>query len=152
MIFMYLAILTCTKRKIFQKKVLKFAKAKDAYIGSVFKLAKEYCETKQIPYVILSAKYGFLLPSDVISDYNISFKNKRDNVVSDERVIKTFERVLQYYKSQGLEDIVLLSFAISDDYQKRIELVSKLFNLPVVKPIYKLPIGKALQKIKSLLR
>ena len=49
--------------------------ARDAYVGSPFKVNREYALRFANTWVVLSAKYGFLLPDDVVlGPYNVTFK------------------------------------------------------------------------------
>jgi len=73
-----LCIVPCGSRKIWDKNP--FAgptPAKDVYIGSFAKKCQEYARTfYSDSYVILSARYGFLWPDDIIpSNYNVTFND-----------------------------------------------------------------------------
>lgn len=68
-------------------------RARDVYIGSFAKTCIEYAE-KFYPnsYVILSAKYGFLFPDELISeDYNVTFNDPRTNPISVDELRKQAE-------------------------------------------------------------
>ena len=59
-------------------------KAEDAYIGPFARTCIEYAK-KFYPdsYVILSAKYGFLFPDEVIPEnYDVTFKDPKTNPIS----------------------------------------------------------------------
>lgn len=64
-----LIIISCGDRKIW-KKNLKAGptKAKDAYIGPLFKVSRKYAETfpDRYRWIIISAKYGFIDPDFII--------------------------------------------------------------------------------------
>ncbi|WP_052306420.1 DUF6884 domain-containing protein [Pyrococcus sp. ST04] len=64
---------TCGARKIWDvdKLVPRFVEARRAYVGPLAKKTIQYCE-KFHPgsYVILSAKYGFLLPHEKIENHD----------------------------------------------------------------------------------
>ena len=56
--------------------------AADAYIGSPFVVNRAYAERAGGYWVILSAKYGFLRPADIIpGPYNTTFKRKSTNPI-----------------------------------------------------------------------
>ncbi len=52
--------------------------AREAYVGSFSRLCREYALRFFDKWVILSAKYGFLHPQDIVpADYNVSFNRAR---------------------------------------------------------------------------
>lgn len=69
---MHLAVIPCSKRKVWD--IYKFSRspvpAKFAYIGTLTKMMINLCESYGVPYVILSGKYGFLLPDEFIEPYD----------------------------------------------------------------------------------
>lgn len=80
-----LCIVPCGNRKIWNKKPNAGpTKARNVYIGPFAKKCREYAE-KFYPtsWCILSAKYGFLFPEDIIEGtYNVSFNDKSTNPIS----------------------------------------------------------------------
>jgi len=69
------------------------SRARDVYIGPFAKACIEYAE-KFYPdsYVILSAKYGFLFPDDVIpGPYNVTFNDPSTNPISVEELKRQAE-------------------------------------------------------------
>lgn len=75
-----LCIIPCGKRKIWNKyRNAGPTLAREVYIGPFAKKCKEYAEQfYPASYCILSAKYGFLFPSDSVpGPYNVSFNDKR---------------------------------------------------------------------------
>ncbi|AKG91841.1 hypothetical protein GAH_00828 [Geoglobus ahangari] len=91
---MRLCIVPCGSFKIWDVKPdAGPTKAKDVYIGSFAKTCIEYAE-KFYPnsYVILSAKYGFLFPDEIIPEnYNVTFNDPKTNPVSVEELRKQAE-------------------------------------------------------------
>jgi hypothetical protein len=86
-----LCIIPCGKRKIWDKKPdAGHTKARDAYIGTFFKKCREYAEKfYSTSWCILSAKYGFLFPDDVVpGPYDVTFKNKSTNPISQDELSK----------------------------------------------------------------
>jgi len=57
-----------------QKKAT-VAPAKDLYISSLFKKSNSFVESKCDKWFILSAKYGLLLPEQVVEPYNETLKS-----------------------------------------------------------------------------
>lgn len=72
-----LVITGCTKEKLGYDSSVK-APAKNMYQGRLFKVVRKYCETMGFDYVIISAKYGFLHPDDVIEGYEKVLRTKED--------------------------------------------------------------------------
>lgn len=57
----------------------------DAYVGTPFKVNRGYAEAIGDDWVILSAKYGFLRPNDLIpGPYEVTFKRRSTGPVSVE--------------------------------------------------------------------
>jgi cytoplasmic iron level regulating protein YaaA (DUF328/UPF0246 family) len=80
-----IAIVSCGKAKIWDRSPhLSQVPASFAYTSSLFKLSRNYAELRcPKAWVILSAKYGFLKPTDLISQYNCAF-GKDDDTISIE--------------------------------------------------------------------
>lgn len=77
-----LCIVPCGNRKIWDKNPKAGpTKAEHVYIGPFAKKCREYAmRFYPSSWCILSAKYGFLFPNDIVPyPYNVSFKDKRTN-------------------------------------------------------------------------
>jgi hypothetical protein len=78
-------IIPCGSKKIWDKEPQNGpTKAKYVYIGPFTTKCREYAE-KFYPksWCILSAKYGFLFPDDIVpGTYNVSFNNKKSNPIT----------------------------------------------------------------------
>ncbi len=85
---MILCVVACGKLKIWnvKKDAPSRVPAREAYIGPLTRLAIKYAE-KFFPdsWVILSAKYGFVLPDEMVENYDKTFKNVK---VTDDLVLK----------------------------------------------------------------
>ncbi|GFP27693.1 hypothetical protein HKBW3S43_00110 [Candidatus Hakubella thermalkaliphila] len=100
-----LCIVPCGNRKIWDKTPnIGSTEAKDVYIGPFAKKCREYAE-KFYPssWCILSAKYGFLFPSDIVpGPYNVSFNDRKTNPITTkelsaqmaERKLSNYERIV----------------------------------------------------------
>lgn len=97
-----LCIISCGNKKIWSKYPNAGpTKAKDVYIGPFAKKCKEYAENfYPDSWCVLSAKYGFLFPEDIVPEsYNVTFKKKSTNPItlkelkiqSEEKNIKDFD-------------------------------------------------------------
>ena len=114
-------IISCGNRKIWDKNPnAGLTRARDVYIGPFAKKCKEYAE-KFYPssWCILSAKYGFLFPDDIVpGPYNVTFNDKRTNPISVEELSKQVkEKGLDRY-----EKILVLGG------KKYVSMVRKVFS------------------------
>lgn len=78
-----LCIVPCGKLKIWKKHpLLGPTPAKLVYIGPFAKKMQDYAKHfHEKSYVIISAKYGFLFPDDLIEDYDVSFNDPATNPI-----------------------------------------------------------------------
>lgn len=72
----HLALISCSKTKL--EHVFK-AQAVDMYRGYLFKKSVMYVNTLNMPYMILSAKYGVVEPWDRIENYDHSLVDASKN-------------------------------------------------------------------------
>ncbi|WP_407268208.1 DUF6884 domain-containing protein [Radiobacillus sp. PE A8.2] len=81
-----LAVIPCGSKKIWDvKDAVGPVPAKQAYISTFHCLCEQYAETFCDQWVVLSAKYGYLLPTDIVKEnYNVTFGMKNVEVVSNQ--------------------------------------------------------------------
>ncbi|MGZ4113230.1 MAG: DUF6884 domain-containing protein [Tumebacillaceae bacterium] len=81
-----LCITPCGAKKIWDKAPLAGPTiAKDVYIGAFANACQAYAERYFTHWMILSAKHGFLWPSDVLeSNYDVAFNSPSELVISRE--------------------------------------------------------------------
>src|SRR6266511_4421102 len=79
-----LVIVPCGKRKIWDTEPKRGpVAARDAYTGAPFKVNRSYAEHFASRWVILSAKYGFIVPEFLIpGPYDVTFKKKTTNPIT----------------------------------------------------------------------
>lgn len=79
-----LCIAQCGHRKIWKKYPNTGPiSAKDAYIGVFSRKTQEYAKHfYPNDWCIISAKYGFLWPDELINDYNVTFKDPKTDPIS----------------------------------------------------------------------
>lgn len=65
------ALIACSSRKLQVSDI----QARSLYQGTAFRYAVLYAEKYFDGFFILSAKYGFLKPDDLISNYNVCMKD-----------------------------------------------------------------------------
>lgn len=75
-----LVVTECSKQKISYKGSVE-ATAKEMYQGRLFKRTRRYCHAMEFDYVIISAKYGLLLPDDIIGGYEKVLSTEEDIAV-----------------------------------------------------------------------
>jgi len=138
-----LCIAPCGDRKIW-KKIPDAGpqKARNVYTGPYAGKCIQYAE-KFYPssWCILSAKYGFLFPDDVIQGpYNVTFKRKNTNPITiDELLIQADEKGLE-----GYEKIIVLG---GREYSNMVEKI--LYGKNIYVPLKGLAMGQSISKLKG---
>ncbi|MGE1027414.1 DUF6884 domain-containing protein, partial [Bacillus sp. GMs2/2] len=119
--------------------------AKDVYISPFGKACQAYATMFFENWVILSAKHGFLRPSDIVlENYDLAFDSKSDEVISIEQLQKQMvdKSLLQF------DEIVLLAG------KKHKKVVTKLYPEEMI--TYPLEgckgIGYMLQRLKEAVK
>ncbi|MFX0097778.1 MAG: DUF6884 domain-containing protein [Candidatus Hodarchaeota archaeon] len=90
-----ICIVPCGKRKIWDDIPNSGpTKARYVYTGSFAKGCRNYAERfYPSSWCILSAKYGFLFPDDIVPDsYNVTFKRKKTNPISIKELSEQVEK------------------------------------------------------------
>ena len=84
-----LVIVPCGRAKVWAKDPHAGpTPARDAYVGTPFKVNRQYAQLFSDAWMILSAKYGFLAPTDLIpGPYNVSFKAKCTAPIRVDRLV-----------------------------------------------------------------
>jgi len=130
---MKLCVVTCGMRKIWDKNPHAGpTEAREVYIGAFARTCIEYAE-RFYPdsYVILSAKYGFLFPDDIIpGPYNVTFNDPSTNPISLEELRRQAEEkgLMRY------DEIVVLAG------RKYVHIIKKVFkDKKVLTPLERFP-------------
>lgn len=99
-----LVVVPCGAKKIWgELPSLGAVRAAEAYVGVPFRVNRAYAEVMGDAWVILSAKYGFLDPGDLLEGpYEVTFKRKKTGPVTvetlcqqvTERGLTSFDRVI----------------------------------------------------------
>jgi hypothetical protein len=119
--------------------------AADAYTGTPFKLNRQYAERFGDDWVILSAKYGFILPGFVIPEsYEVTFNRKSTNPIAHGQLRRQVEdlRLHRYSVVVGLG---------GKAYREAVTAAFHDFDTRLVFPFAGLPIGRFLQETKRAL-
>jgi hypothetical protein len=107
--------------------------------SNLFRKAYAYCSKKYDRIVILSAKYGLLLPDEEIEAYNVTLNNMSMNEVE-----KWSESVFQMKLKIDLSDICKVYFHAGKRYRQY--LIPKIEGMRIrcETPLKNLSIGKQL--------
>jgi hypothetical protein len=87
-----LVIIACSQRKANGP-----AAAKDLYLGTLFRLGREFAETCGYDYRILSAKYGLLDPEELIEPYDVRVAGVQDVKRLQQKVLPAMNALLPNY-------------------------------------------------------
>lgn len=118
-------------------------KAKDAYVGTPFRVNRNYAERFGDRWVILSAKYGFLDPDSIIpSNYNVSFKDPSTNPMS-------LQKLKKQIKKMGLDrfDTII----VLRDHRGLVTEAFSDVKATIRKPLAGLTLGRGMSKVKHLI-
>ncbi|MHC1585928.1 MAG: DUF6884 domain-containing protein [Candidatus Hecatellaceae archaeon] len=140
---MRLCIVPCGRLKIWDKypnagPVV----ARNVYIGPFAKACIEYAEKfYPLSYVILSAKYGFLFPDELVpANYNVTFNDPRTNPIGVEELKKQAEQKgLTFY-----DEIIVIAGS------KYVDVVLKVFSGKKIYTPFK--VARGLGPIISLIK
>ncbi|ENQ3076885.1 DUF6884 domain-containing protein [Bacillus sp. WLY-B-L8] len=119
-----LCIIPCGKKKIWDKcPDMGLTEAREVYISPFGKVCQAYASQFFTHWVILSAKHGFLLPTDIVKEnYNLAFNSKSSEIISIEQLKKQMiDKDLL-----GFDEIVLLAG------KKHKKVVTKLYPEEII--------------------
>jgi cytoplasmic iron level regulating protein YaaA (DUF328/UPF0246 family) len=140
-----LVVVPCGRSKIWKKHPhLGSTAAREAYSGAPFKVNREYAESVADRWVILSAKYGFIEPTTLINNYEVTFKKKSTNPVSGSTLKKqaTDLGLLQF------EEVIVLG---GKEYRSAVEDAFAGSAAKLIFPFSGLTVGKAMHAVKQSL-
>ena len=138
-----LVIIPCGKKKIWDDGISKGpVRAADAYTGTMFKLGVQYADAIEADWVILSAKYGYILPDDEIESYDVTFKKKSSNPISHKELYDQVLHlnILDYNQVIGLGGV---------EYRKAIEGSFCTYKGNLSFPFSGLTMGNYLHELKA---
>lgn len=138
-----LVIVPCSARKIWDLDPSHGpARACAAYVGTPFKVNREYAERVGDRWVILSAKYGFIPPEFTIpGPYDVSFNRKR----SDPVTVDLLRQQIHELELLRFDRIICLG---GRAYREIVESAFQRHPVRIIAPFAGLPLGKALQATK----
>lgn len=112
--------------------------ARDLYTSPLFRMSRRLAELVCSEWGILSAKHGLVMPDDVIEPYNETL----NRMPVDQRrlwAVKTRRALVRRWPGRRFMILAGLRYATA------------LSGLRTYDPLYNLPIGKRLQRLKQLL-
>lgn len=125
------------------KKKDNAAAAKDFYTGTAFTVYRDYMIENFDHWVILSAKYGLVLPDQIVSPYNTYIKDL--DAEEKYKLADTFCRDLK----QKFPDVSTFKFYVSDEYKKVLLPHFDRYNINAEFPLDGLPYGKKLHFMRT---
>ncbi len=141
-----LIIVPCGQRKIWDRDPSRGpTPAREAYIGAPFRLNCRYAERFGDAWIILSARYGFIMPDFPIpGPYDVTFKRRSTAPAAIELLRRQVEELHLY----RFDLVVGLGGA---DYCRAVEAAFAERPVRLSYPTAGLPIGKAMQRLKHAL-
>lgn len=142
-----LVIVPCGRSKIWSKRPdAGPTPAANAYTGAPFTVNREYAEASGGEWVILSAKYGFLRPTDLIpGPYEVTFKNPSTGPIAIDALR---DQVCQ----MGLDRYAEVVGLGGKEYRAAVEGAFRGTAVALRFPFSGLPIGKAMGATKRAMR
>lgn len=137
-----LTIVPCARRKIWHSHPhLGPVPARDAYTSPLFRPDRAYAEYRGYPWLILSARYGFIDPNFLIpGPYDATSNDPRTNPVTI--------AALQQIADQQLDRFTTIIALGGERYRAAIEAAFASFDVTVIAPFAGLPIGKYMQAVR----
>jgi hypothetical protein len=120
--------------------------AKDVYTSCYFRTNRAYAEAFATRWVILSAKYGFVLPDSLIpGPYNVTFKDRSTNPVEVPMLVEQIKEL----RLNEMPNIIGLG---GKEYRAMIEGAFAPFPCTLSFPFSGLLIGLAIQATKRAIQ
>jgi hypothetical protein len=115
------------------------ALAQDAYTGSPFKMNRQYADRFGDAWAVLSAKYGFILPTFEIPEaYEVTFKRRLTQPVS-------IDTLREQIEAQRLHDYSMIVGLGGKEYRAAVTASFEPWPVRLVFPFAGLPLGLSLQ-------
>ena len=126
-----LGVVPCGKKKIWdQEPGCGAVPAREAYTGTFHRLAHAYAERFTDRWVVLSAKFGFLAPDDLVTGpYDVTFNRPRDP-----RCITTAE-LREQVRQKGLDQFAKVVVVCGSEYIRRVRVAYQGTNVEIVTPL-----------------
>lgn len=127
---MSLYVVPCGKAKIWDKEPRRGATpARTAYTGSFASGTRAYAESTGAPWIVLSAKYGFLWPDELVpGPYNVTFSRPSAEAIS-------IRALRQQVREKGLDNFGEIVAIVGSAYAKRLKAAFEDTNATVRTPL-----------------
>jgi hypothetical protein len=141
-----LTIVQCGGQKVWKTNPqLGPVAAKDAYTSSYFKKNVAYAKKFGNRWIILSAKYGFLDPEELIEDYNVTFKVKKSGPIST-------DKLKEQIKSKELDSYDKIVVLGGKEYLEPVRRAFEGTGCVVVSPFEGMRIGERMRALNVLIK
>jgi uncharacterized protein DUF6884 len=129
-ITMALYVVPCGKAKIWDKEPWRGATpARAAYTGSFACATRAYAESTGARWIVLSAKYGFLWPDELVpGPYNVTFSRPSTEAIS-------IQALRQQVRDRGLDRFGDIVAIVGSAYAKRLRSVFENTNVSIRTPL-----------------
>lgn len=122
------------------------APARELYTGDLFRRSVRYAEAAGLPWAVLSALHGLVLPDDTVAPYDFSMKDMTETgraVWGMRCVLDLFRRLGHPYRA------VILA---PQDYREPVEAQLRARGVPVIdSPLAKLGIGRQRKRLAEMI-
>ncbi|EMR75694.1 hypothetical protein MBGDF03_00942 [Thermoplasmatales archaeon SCGC AB-540-F20] len=141
-----LVVVQCGGKKVWNDNPnLGKVEAKNAYTSPYFQKNRLYAEKIGDKWMILSAKYGFIEPSEQIENYNVTFKQKKTNPI-------TFNELKDQVKTKKLNQYDKIIVLGGKEYLYAIKEAFQDTNCNIESPFEGLTIGIRMSKLNEELQ
>ena len=140
-----LVVVGCASRKVWNNlAIAPDQPAGQAYASPIFKKSRAYAEQLGCAWVILSAKYGFLQPEEMIRDYDETFNRHSPGLVD----APTLKRQV---KKKGLDRYSEVLVLAGRSYVVRVRAAFEGTGARIVEPMKGLRLGMRLRWLSEKL-
>jgi hypothetical protein len=139
-----LIVVGCVGQKVWSKdpSAVPLQPAAMAYASPLFRKSRAYAERRGDSWVILSAKYGFLQPGEMIQDYNETFNRKSLGLV-DAVTLKW------QVAEMGLDRYATVVVLAGCKYAMRVRQAFEGTGVTIEDPMQGLTLGKRLRWLNN---
>lgn len=149
-----LVVISCVGSKIWDSNLGSplYVPAQDAYVSTYFLAMKNYAIMTGFPWLIFSAKYGFLEPDHPICDYNVEMG--KDGGISQETISAQVLHQSRLFQGQSvlLKDFKQVCIIAAKAYARPIKIAYGLTKVAIYEPMKGCPIGVRISRLQNAVR
>lgn len=146
-----LVVISCVGSKIWASKPSSplYVPAQDAYVSTYFLAMKNYAVMTGFPWLILSAKYGFLEPDHPICDYDVEMG--KDGGISQETISAQVLHQSRQFQGQSifLRDFKRICIIAAKAYAIPIRTAYNLTKATISEPLKGCRIGERIGHLQT---